>query len=226
MVAIVKELEEVVEKGTEMIKEEKRKTQEKAVLKAEIEELSSKIDLKGKYIDDLMRAAIIVGNVADENTRKTLEHITGVINSALQVLFKEDKRRISIKQVPYRNIYTHFVVELVTETGVKRSFKQSGTGLAQVISFLFTVCLIDARKGRKIMVMDELLNGLHPTAKKVVKGVMEVLSDRFQFVVVEYGMDIGREFEVLKEGSEASVFRVEDDDYYRELNKKQMEEGE
>lgn len=186
----------------------------------QLEEINKELEEKGQKLEDMIRAATILGNVADENTQFILGKITGVINSALSEMFREDRRKISIKQIMYRNVYPHFVVELETEEGVKRTFKQSGTGLAQVISFLFTVCLIDARKGRKLVVMDELLNGLHPDAKIIIKNLIRVLSDKFQFVIVEYGVDIGKQYEVVKTSSVADVIPYQGEAYYKDLNLK------
>ncbi len=214
-------VDEILQNSRDFIVEQETKAKTKANIGSQLETIAKELEEKGRTLEDMIRAATILGNVADENTQFILTKITGVINSALAEMFKEDKRSISIKQTMYRNIYPHFVVELETEEGVKRTFKQSGTGLAQVISFLFTVCLIDARKGRKLIVMDELLNGLHPDAKVIVKNLIKVLSDKFQFVIVEYGVDIGKQYEVVKTNSVADVIPYQGEAYYRDLSLKE-----
>ena len=159
------------------------------------------------------RASSILGSVADKNTETKINAITGVINKALAILFPDGSRSIELTQKMHNNAYPHFLVTLKVEDGQTRSFKQSGTGLAQVISFLFTACLIDARGGRKVMVMDELLNGLHPDAKGIVRDLMLALCDKFQFVIVEYGMNIGKQYEVMKKNG-VSTITVIDREYY------------
>ena len=211
-------IDDVLTSSNNFIIEQETKAQSKEKIKIQLEEIAKDLEEKGKTLEDMFRAATILGNVADENTQRVLTKITSVINSSLAEMFKQDKRKISIKQIMYRNVYPHFVVELETEEGIKRTFKQSGTGLAQVISFLFTICLIDARKGRKIMVMDELLNGLHPDAKIIIKNLIKVLSGKFQFVIVEYGVDIGKQYEVVKTNAVADVIPYQGEAYYKDLN--------
>lgn len=211
-------IDDVLTSSNNFIIEQETKAQSKEKIKIQLEEIVKDLEEKGKTLEDMIRAATILGNVADENTQRVLTKITSVINSSLAEMFKQDKRKISIKQTMHRNVYPHFVVELETEEGIKRTFKQSGTGLAQVISFLFTVCLIDARKGRKIMVMDELLNGLHPDAKIIIKNLIKVLSGKFQFVIVEYGVDIGKQYEVVKTNAVADVIPYQGEAYYKDLN--------
>lgn len=213
----MEDIDILLKDSREFLANQRTKLESKKDIKQRLEDTLVELKEKGQDFDDMVRASTILGNVADDNTQFILGKITGVINSALAEMFREDKRKISIKQVMYRNVYPHFIVELETEDGIKRSFKQSGTGLAQVISFLFTVCLIDARKGRKIVVMDELLNGLHPDAKNIIKNLIQVLSDKFQFVIVEYGVDIGKQYQVVKTGSTASVTLYGGQGYYKEL---------
>lgn len=213
-------INDILLNSRDFVVEQETKLKTKKQIESQLESIDKELKEKGQNLEDMIRAATILGNVADENTQHILSKITWVINSSLDEMFKEDKRRISIKQVMYRNVYPHFVVELETEEGIKRTFKQSGTGLAQVISFLFTICLIDARKGRKLMIMDELLNGLHPDAKIIIKNLIKVLSSKFQFVIVEYGVDIGKQYEVVKTNSIADVIPYQGEGYYRDLGTK------
>ena len=124
-------VDELLQSSRDFIVEQETKTKAKESIGKQLEDIAKELEEKGKTLEDMIRAATILGNVADENTQFILTKITGVINSALAEMFKEDKRSISIKQTMYRNVYPHFVVELETEEGVKRTFKQSGTGLAQ-----------------------------------------------------------------------------------------------
>lgn len=187
------------------------KLKEQAVqLKAEVDEMQEKLQT---YIC----GCNLLGEVSDETTHETLNKISAVINKALGVLFPNDSRTVKISKTMYRDVHPHFNVDLITENGTVRSFKQSGSGLAQVISFLFTICLIDARGGRKVLVMDELLNGLHPSAKGIVRDLMTAVSGRFQFIVVEYGMDIDKEYLVEKMNGTATVTPYANNSYYQDV---------
>lgn len=172
------------------------------LIKAEIDTLSNEVSVDAKELEVMIKASAILASVSEENTNQILTAITDVINKSLGVLFPKDPKTVEITHSLYRDTHPHYTLTLKTQTGIARTFNQSGTGLAQVISFLFTACLIDARRGRKIMVMDELLNGLHPDAKALVASLMLALSTRphdpFQFICVEYGMDIGRQYEIRK----------------------------
>jgi len=179
--------------------------------------LQEEMQIDEKELQTYVCACNLIGEVSDETTQDTLNKISSVINKALGVLFPNDSRTVRISKSMYRDVHPHFNVDLITESGVVRSFKQSGSGLAQVISFLFTICLIDARGGRKFLVMDELLNGLHPTAKGIVRDLMQAVSNRFQFLTVEYGMDIDKEYFIEKHDGTATLEPYEGNSYYKDL---------
>lgn len=169
-----------------------------AVTKETLLQLQAKQDL-------FLRSSNLIGLVTDEITQTALNSITNVVNQALRVLFPEGNRQIMITKTMYRKKYPHFNVDLIVDGGKKRSFKQSGSGLKQIISFLFVLSFIDARGGRKILVMDEILPGVHSAGKRIIRDLMNAVSDRFQFVMIAYDFDIGNEFEVVRTGDTAIV---------------------
>ena len=108
----------------------------------------------------------------------------------------------------------------MTDTGeVRDPILQAGSGERQVISFLFVVCLIELRKCRRILLMDEILNNLHASAKKVVQSIMSIFAEEgFQFVFIEHGgmESFGRRYLVEKPSSTATATLLEGE-YNNEL---------
>lgn len=175
-------------------------------------------DMYDKYAI-MLEAQNLLATVSDTNTNNVLDYITGVINKALAELFPYDERRIYLDRSVYRGQYAHITVKLITGGGKQRNMElQSGNGLRQVISFLFVVSLIEIRKGRRILIMDELLNGLHPEAKRIISDIIEIFADEgFQFICVEYGINnVGKTYLVEKPGKIATVTPLGADDKYND----------
>lgn len=154
-------------------------------------ELSAAIDHYTALHADLIEAQRLLSTISEENTVRTLDYITGVINNALSEIFQGEGRQVSLDKELYRGRYAHIKVHLTTSTGAQRNLDlQTGSGVKEVISFLFTVCLIAVRGGRRFLIMDELLSGLHADAKAVIAELMGVFTEEgFQFLMVEYGLD-------------------------------------
>lgn len=200
------------------IQSEKRRTHED--LKTRVDDLTKELIELDKKIDTFNRASTLLGNTTESTIRDALDFITSVINRALSVIFPEDPRTIAIEPSMYRDVYPHFNVVLYTGVDKKeRSFKQSGTGLAQIISFLFTITLNDSLKARQLMVIDELLNGLHPDAKIFIRDIIRAVSNRYQFFIVEYGLDMGKQYLMKKTGDEATASYYPSN-YYQDINTK------
>lgn len=160
-------------------------------LQKKVDELVENLRYRNQQYEKMLSAQQILSSVTEQNTKTVLDYITGVINRALAEVFPFDKPRIYLEHSLHRGLYAHIDVRLETADGHKRDLiYQTGTGLRQIVSFLFQIALIEIRGGRRIIIMDELLSGLHLTAKKIIMQIMKIFADDgFQFIMVEYQVD-------------------------------------
>lgn len=168
----------------------------------------------------LEQAQQLLSTVSEDNTTAVLDYVTEIINKALAEVFKSDVRRITLTKTLWAGRHVHINVELVNSEGRKRDLMvQSGTGLRQIVAFLYQLCLIEVRKGRRIFIMDEILSGVHKTAKVVMLDIMRIFAQGgWQFVMVEYGVDdFGKMYHVEKPGTEAKVYALGDRKYTGEI---------
>lgn len=177
-------------------------------IKANIDVLTTKLnDMNIQYVN-MIEAQQLLTTVSDANTTAVLDYITGIINKTLGELFPHDSRRIYLEKSMYQGQHAHINIKLTGTNGKTRDLTlQSGTGLRQVISFLFVLSLIEIRKGRRLLIADELLSGLHPEAKRIVTDIISIFADEgFQFAFVEYGVNnLGKVYLVEKPGAVATV---------------------
>lgn len=177
-------------------------------IKANIDVLTAKLnDMNIQYVN-MIEAQQLLTTVSDSNTTAVLDYITGIINKTLGELFPHDSRRIYLEKSMYQGQHAHINIKLTGTNGKTRDITlQSGTGLRQVISFLFVLSLIEIRKGRRLLIADELLSGLHPEAKRIVSDIISIFaSEGFQFAFVEYGVNnLGKVYLVEKPGVVATV---------------------
>lgn len=188
-------------------------------LEVKVKSLSEKLDsLRQDYID-MVDAQRILATIADDNTEATLSFITGVVNKTLSEIFRSDTRKITLKKKLFAGTRPHIVVELTNGRGEVLDLSlQSGTGLKQVVSGLFLICLVEVRKARRIVIFDEKFSGLHKEAKRVLSEIIKIFAEGgFQFIFVEYGMnDIGKIYNVEKIGEESKVFALEGGQEYND----------
>ena len=177
-------------------------------IKANIDVLTTKLnDMNIQYVN-MVEAQQLLTTVSDANTTAVLDYITGIINKTLGELFPHDSRRIYLEKTMYQGQHAHINIKLTGTNGKTRDLTlQSGTGLRQVISFLFVLSLIEIRKGRRLLIADELLSGLRPEAKRIVTDIIRIFAEEgFQFAFVEYGVnDLGKVYLVEKPGAVATV---------------------
>ncbi len=213
----LQEIDALIAKGTSIIsKQEERRLLREANLQR-INTMRDELQDSAELLDAHIRAATIIGVSSDAMVTNTLNVITSVINKALAVIFPEDPRSISLTHEMHKKIHPHFVVNLyVGHERKRRSFKMSGTGLKQIISILFNASLLDVRGGRLLLILDEVLNGLHPTAQDLMRELIKALARRFQFIIVEHGFDIGKQYLVQRNGARSVVSHYKRGTHYRD----------
>lgn len=165
---------------------------------------------------NLANAQKLLSTVSDDNTEATLLFVSGVINKALSEIFKGDTRRIFLSKKLYGGTKPHIIVELENGKGERLDMSiQSGTGLRQIISVLFVICLIEVRKGRRLLILDERLSGLHSEAKRILSEIINIFAEGgFQFIFVEYSLNsLGKLYNVEKPSNEAKVYALDGIEY-------------
>ena len=185
-----------------------------------IDELAERLKVVGHEYEVMIEAQQLLSAVSDANTTAVLNYVTSIINRALSQLFPNDVRRIYLEKELFQGQYAHITLKLEGSNGKIRDLNlQTGTGLRQIISFLFVISLIEIRKGRRIFLADELLSGLHAEAKKVVVDIIKIFSDDgFQFAFVEYGIDnLGKIYLVEKPGDTATITPIDSTTYNNEI---------
>ena len=195
-------------KYTNSISKLEARYERKLKIENELEILTAKITEENEEFASMLEALEYIGTVTESRANEVLDFITGVINNTLAKIFPFDKRAIKLERTLYREAYTHINIKLITgKNRVRDLGTQSGMGLRQIISFLFSLTLIEVRKDRKILISDELLNGVHASAKRIMGDIIQMFAeDGFQFIMVEYGLnDIGKIYLVEKPGEIAKV---------------------
>ena len=195
-------------KYTEIASSIKQTLKDKANAEKKIKELINYNIESKKEVDILTDVQRVFSTISDDNLSKTLDYVTDIINKALGEIFKGDTRKVTLNKELYAGKHSHINLELVTGDGYKRDISlQAGTGLRQTVSFLYTLAMIEIQGGRKLLVMDELLSGVHPKAKEVLLDLMKIFSEEgFQFIMVEYGVnDFGKMYLVEHTPQESIV---------------------
>ena len=179
-------------------------------------------DSQSEYVK-LIDAQKLLSTVSDDNTTKTLGFITQMVNKTLQEVFN-GRYRIELHPQLYAGSRTHIKIRLIDEMRgmvYKDMSLQTGYGISQVISFMYSLCLIEIRKGRQLLIIDERLNGLHAEAKRVISEIIKIFSSEgFQFIIVEYSLNnLGKIYNVESRADHSVLVDMEGRPYTDDIVK-------
>jgi len=192
----------------------------KRVLQSKVVSLNESLSESQTLYVRMLNAQKLLATVSDNNTAKTLDFITGMVNKVLSEIFPEDVYQIKLKKKLFAGNKPHIILELQDGSENTLDLKiQSGAGLRQIVSFMYVICLIEIRKGRKLLILDERLNGLHKSAKTAISQIIKIfVKGGYQFIFVEYSLnDIGKIYNVEKRGKESTLISMEGVDYTDDL---------
>ena len=200
---------------TSAIRSFKKDLAYKESIEAKLEELKATVQEKETLYYDLIEASKLISALADKQSANTLDYITDIINKALSELFKANPCRIYLEKKLHANRYAHINLRLIDSAGREMNLKHdSGTGLQQVISFLFSLCLISLSGKRCLMIHDEVLGGTHAAAKETISELIKIFAKDFQFVMVEYGYDeIGKIYSIEQLGTYSEAYDISGQKY-------------
>lgn len=160
----------------------------------------------------MVNAQKLLAAISEENTDKTLVFITSMVNKVLGEIFPNSVRRIELKKKLFAGSKPHINLVLVNGDGNTLDLDlQEGDGIKQIVSFMYVICMIEMRKGRRLLVLDERLNGLHARAKQVLAEIIKIFSDGgFQFIFVEYSLNnLGKIYNIEFRNGESTPVCVE-----------------
>ena len=202
-----------------MIGAVRREVKQKKDLEKKFQHLSDKLlESQTEYVK-LLDAQKLLSTVSDDNTERTLSFITQMVNKTLQEVFVFNGRsfRIELENKLYAGSKPHIKLKLIDDRGMVYTSLdlQTGYGILQVISFMYSLCLIEIRKGRRLLIVGERLNGLHAEAKRVISDIIKIFSDNdFQFIFVEYTLnDLGKIYNVERRGDDSILVDLEGKPY-------------
>lgn len=190
----------------------KNSLKKKKDLEFKVKNLNEKLVESQTLYVRMLNAQKLLATVSDNNTAQTLDFITSMVNKVLTEVFPNDIYRIELKKKLFAGNKPHIVLVLHDGEGNTLEMKiQSGTGLRQIISFMYVICLIEIRKGRRLLILDERLNGLHKSAKVVISEIIKIfVKGGFQFIFVEYSLnDLGKIYNVEKRGKDSKLVSID-----------------
>lgn len=140
-------------------------------------------------LDIASHAIDILRKVSDEAVGKAYGFLEQSINTALERMFRNTKRKIRINEYTRGNQYPQLELILEVGNGKKRSLKSdSGHGIAQIVSLLSILSIIVITGSRRILVMDEIISGTSVHNRQIISDIMWSFTEiGFQFIVNDHG---------------------------------------
>ena len=148
--------------------------------------LNAKVKFVEQEIVDIKKCIAILQQISDDRNEQGRKYIEDLINSALASVFPDRDYSIYIDEYTH-GTRKHMKVYL-SEGNIIRDLKYShGTGVKQIISFIFNVALIVFRNSSRVLFLDETLASIHESKALVMSDLLVSLMEKnnFQFFIID-----------------------------------------
>ena len=189
-------------------------------LAKEAEEQAENLEKEQLLVEKALRLIIEAGDLVAEDSYR---FIMRSVNSLLDKMFTDCERKIRLTQKTVGKNPT-LSVEVIAD-GQVRDLSESGHGIAQIVSLVCVICLIVLNGSRRLVVLDEVLNGVSIQNKAALSEALWAFTEiGFQFIICEHAFvpEGAKVYEVVNNGGVSSIART----YIQGEEVAEMEESE
>jgi len=154
-------------------------------------------DIEDKINERMLceKSSTLFKSIANDRNREAKKQIEDVLNYALSSIPLEQNYIASIEEISSKRSGRELTVILTDrDTGYQRTLKnQTGTWIAQVVSFILTMIVIKFSGSSKIMVLDEVFTGMedHDMINMFGKILVSLAKNEdFQLFMVEHRKEL------------------------------------
>jgi len=163
----------------------------------EIFELIDKQDKIQKEIELIKKCIFVLQKISDDRNMKSRKDMQELIDSALSSIFPDREYSVVIDEYSH-GTRKHMKI-LLSDGGVTRELKLShGTGVKQIISFLFNISLLAFKGSSRVMLLDETLASISDNKAIIVSDMLVSLKNKnnFQFLIIDHNDNLWENEEV------------------------------
>lgn len=150
-------------------------------------ELNSKMKTLYEKVGTYESAIDYMKKLIDVLSRKHINHLEKLLNSAVQSIFYDKDYHIEFEISEYRNNnnLTIYLIETLEDGNeIKTDIKNNGFGLKSIIGLILQVYFIMYHNQSRILFMDESLSAISTNYIEYVKELINSLAKEYGFIFV------------------------------------------
>ena len=149
----------------------------------------------------------ILTYLQDTVRNQGLQHVTTTMNKVIAAAYPHQPLTVSFEQTLHGGKNPHLNLILTDPQGHARQLAiQEGHGLQQVISLIFTLCVLEMTKVRPLLILDEVMNALNQDTLAIMDTILHAFANTgMQIIVIEHAYQGGYIIEATHDGNQTSL---------------------